>query len=77
MRNPKIYLTITLVWIILIGYLVWVNGLYARGDKMKKQELRHDAFRENVVKCIEYFNENSATVLKIFFAFLPLGQVYV
>ena len=33
MKNSKIYLTITLVWIILIGYLVWANGLYARGDK--------------------------------------------
>jgi len=33
MKNSKIYLTITLVWIILIGYLVWANGLHARGDK--------------------------------------------
>lgn len=33
---------------------------------MKKQELRHDAFRENVVKGIEYFNENRATAIKIF-----------
>ena len=33
MKNSKIYLTITLVWIILIGYLVWANGLNARGDK--------------------------------------------
>ena len=33
---------------------------------MKKQELRHDAFRENVVKGIQYFNDNSATVIKIF-----------
>ena len=33
---------------------------------MKKQELRHDAFRENVVKVVEYFNENRATVIKIF-----------
>ena len=33
MKNSKIYLTITLVWIILVGYLVWANGLYARGDK--------------------------------------------
>ena len=33
MKNPKIYLTITVVWIILVGYLVWANGLYARGDK--------------------------------------------
>ena len=31
---------------------------------MKKQELRHDVFRENVVKGIQYFNENSATVIK-------------
>ena len=33
MKSPKIYLTISLVWIILIGYLVWANGLYARNDK--------------------------------------------
>ena len=33
MNRSKIYLTISLVWIILIGYLVWVNGLYARNDK--------------------------------------------
>ena len=33
---------------------------------MKKQELRHDAFRENVVKVVEYFNENRATAIKIF-----------
>ena len=33
MKSPKIYLTISLVWIILVGYLVWANGLYARGDK--------------------------------------------
>ena len=33
---------------------------------MKKQELRHDAFRENAVKGIEYINENRATAIKIF-----------
>ena len=33
---------------------------------MKKQELRHDVFRENVVKGVEYFNENRATAIKIF-----------
>ena len=33
MNRSKIYLTISLVWIILVGYLVWANGLYARGDK--------------------------------------------
>ncbi len=33
---------------------------------MKKQELRHDAFRENIVKGVEYFNENRATAIKIF-----------
>ena len=40
---------------------------------MKKQEIRHDAFRENAVKIIEYFNENSSTVLKIFFVFILLA----
>ena len=33
MKYSKIYLTISLVWIIAVGYLVWANGLYARGDK--------------------------------------------
>jgi len=33
---------------------------------MRKEELRHDAFRENIVKGVEYFNENRATVIKIF-----------
>ncbi len=33
---------------------------------MKKQELRHDVFRENVVKGIEYFNENRSIAFKIF-----------
>ena len=30
---------------------------------MKKQELRHDIFRENVIKAIQHFNENSSTVI--------------
>ena len=33
---------------------------------MKKQELRHDVFRDNVVKGVEYFNMNRATAIKIF-----------
>ena len=33
MKYSKIYLTISIVWIIVVGYLVWANGLYARGDK--------------------------------------------
>ena len=33
---------------------------------MKKQELRHDAFRENVVKGVEYFNNNRAAAIKMF-----------
>ena len=33
---------------------------------MKKQELRRDAFRENVVKGIEYFNEHRYNAIKIF-----------
>ena len=33
MKYSKMYLTISLVWIIAVGYLVWANGLYARGDK--------------------------------------------
>ena len=33
---------------------------------MRKEELRHDAFRENIIKGVEYFNENRSTVIKIF-----------
>ena len=33
MKKIKIYLTISLSWIILVGYLVWANGLLARGNK--------------------------------------------
>ena len=39
---------------------------------MKKQELRHDPIRENIVKVVQYFNENSSTVLKVF-AVIVLG----
>lgn len=39
---------------------------------MKKQELRHDMVRENIVKGVQYFNDNSGTVLKIF-AVIVLG----
>ena len=33
---------------------------------MNKQELRRDAFRENVVKAIEYINDNRGAAIKIF-----------
>ena len=33
---------------------------------MRKEELRHDPVRENIVKSIEYVNDNQNTVLKIF-----------
>ena len=33
---------------------------------MKKQDLRHDPIRENIVKGVQYFNENSGNVLKVF-----------
>ena len=33
---------------------------------MRKEELRHDPVRENIVKSIEYIKENQNTVLKIF-----------
>ena len=31
--KPKIFLTISLFWIVLLGYLVWVNGIVSKGDK--------------------------------------------
>tara|TARA_B000000475_G_C15905763_1_gene410483 strand:- start:584 stop:808 length:225 start_codon:yes stop_codon:yes gene_type:complete len=33
MKKFKIFLSLSFLWIILIGYLVWVNGLLSRGDK--------------------------------------------
>ena len=35
---------------------------------MKKEELRHDPVRENIVKGVQYFSENTGTVLQIFAA---------
>ena len=32
---------------------------------MKKEELRHDPVRENIVKGVQYFSENTSTVLQI------------
>jgi outer membrane protein assembly factor BamD (BamD/ComL family) len=32
---------------------------------MKKEELRHDPIRENIVKGVQYFSENTRTVLQI------------
>ena len=32
---------------------------------MKKEELRHDPIRENIVKGVQYFSENTSTVLQI------------
>ena len=33
MKKFKICLTLSLSWIVLVGYLVWANGLLARGIK--------------------------------------------
>ena len=33
MKKFKIYLTISLFWIVLVGYLVWANGLLSKGSK--------------------------------------------
>ena len=33
MKKFKICLTLSLSWIVLVGYLVWANGLLARGTK--------------------------------------------
>ena len=33
MKKIKILLSLSLFWIVLVGYLVWANGLLARGDK--------------------------------------------
>ena len=35
---------------------------------MKKEELRHDPIRENIVKGVQYFSENTGTVLQVFAA---------
>ena len=36
MKKKKLFLTISLAWIILIGYLVWANGLMNEGSKKFK-----------------------------------------
>jgi|TARA_Y100000310_G_scaffold261828_1_gene271345 hypothetical protein len=33
MKKNKILLSLSLFWMVLVGYLVWANGLLARGDK--------------------------------------------
>ena len=33
MKKFKICLTLSLSWIILVGYLVWANGILSRGTK--------------------------------------------
>ena len=33
MKKIKILLSLSLFWIVLVGYLVWANGLLERGDK--------------------------------------------
>ena len=33
MKKTKIFLSLSFFWIILVGYLVWANGLVSRGDK--------------------------------------------
>jgi|TARA_B100000282_G_scaffold204664_1_gene150174 hypothetical protein len=33
MKKFKICLTLSLFWIVLVGYLVWANGLLSRGTK--------------------------------------------
>ena len=33
MKKFKICLTLSLFWIVFVGYLVWANGLLARGTK--------------------------------------------
>ena len=35
---------------------------------MKKEELRHDPIRENIVKGVQYISENTGTVLQVFAA---------
>ena len=33
MKKFKIFLTLSFIWIILVGYLVWVNGLLSSVNK--------------------------------------------
>ncbi len=42
---------------------------------MKKEELRHDPVRENIVKGVEYIKENQNTVLKVFAGLIILVVV--
>jgi len=43
---------------------------------MRKEELRHDPVRENIVKCVEYIKDNKNNALKIFVGFVILVAVY-
>ena len=43
---------------------------------MKKEELRHDPVRENIVKGVEYIKENQNTVLKVFAGLIILVVVF-
>ena len=36
--RSKIFLTISLFWIVLVGYLVWVNGIVSKGDNLVLNE---------------------------------------
>ena len=36
MNKKKIFLTISLAWIILVGYLVWINGIMNEGNNKFK-----------------------------------------
>jgi len=41
---------------------------------MKKEELRHDPIRENIVRGVQYISENTGTVLQVFAAiFIAIG----
>ena len=43
---------------------------------MKKEELRHDPVRENIIKGIEFVNKNKNNVLKIFAVLAILVAVF-
>ena len=50
MKKKKLFLTISLVWIILIGYLVWANGLMNEGSKKFKWDEWNPEEFKNLIK---------------------------
>ena len=43
---------------------------------MRKEELRKDPIRENIVKCVEYIKNHQNTIIKIFMGLIILVAIF-